>query len=84
MFLSAPSVHEAELDDLLWEITRSLSLLIVIGATVVCWFIIIENKLNADTLFATSVLMTVDTIVYRHGAGNRRLARYAFIWSITF
>jgi signal transduction histidine kinase/CheY-like chemotaxis protein len=83
MFLSAPSVHEAELDDLLWEITRSLSLLIVIGATVVCWFIIIENKLNADTLFATSALMTVDTIVYRHGAGNRRLARYAFIWSIT-
>ncbi len=83
MFLSGPSVHKDELDDLLWEITRSLSLLIVIGAAVVCWFIIIDNKLNTDTLFATSVLMTVDTIVFRRGAENQRLARYTFIWSIT-
>jgi signal transduction histidine kinase/CheY-like chemotaxis protein len=83
MFLSAPSVHEAELDDLLWEIIRSLSLLIVIGATVVCWFIVIESKLNADTFFVTLALMTVGTIIYRHGAENHRLARYAFIWSIT-
>jgi signal transduction histidine kinase/CheY-like chemotaxis protein len=83
MFLSAPPVHKDELDDLLWEITRSLSLLIVIGAAVVCWFIIIDNKLNVDALFATSVLIIVDTIVYRRGAQNRRLARYTFIWSIT-
>ena len=83
MFLSAPPVHKDELDDLLWEITRSLSLLIVIGAGVVCWFIIIDNKMNADTLFATSILIIVDTLVYRYGAEHRRLARYTFIWSIT-
>jgi signal transduction histidine kinase/CheY-like chemotaxis protein len=83
MFLSAHSVNEAELDDLLGEITRSLSLLIVIGTAVICWFIIIENILNIDTFLATLVLMTVDAIIYRYGAENRRLARYSFMWSIT-
>jgi signal transduction histidine kinase/CheY-like chemotaxis protein len=83
MFLSAHSVNEAELDDRLGEITRSLSLLIVIGTAVICWFIIIENILNIDTFLATLVLMTVDAIIYRYGAENRRLARYSFMWSIT-
>ncbi len=83
MFLSAPSVHEAELDDLLWEITRSLSLLFVIGGVVVNWFIMMEGEFNTPTFFATLALMSVDLIIYRYGAENRRLARYAFIWSIT-
>jgi len=83
MFLSAPSVNEAELDDLLWEITRSLSLLILIGAAVICWFIVIENMLNISTFFATLALMIVDTMIYQYGAENRRLARYSFMWAIT-
>ena len=83
MLLSGPSVHEAELDDLLWEITRSLSRLFVIGAVVVSWFIVMEGTFNTPTLFATLVLMSIDLIVYRRGAEHRRLARYAFIWSIT-
>lgn len=83
MFLSAPSAHDAELDGLLWEITRSLSLLFVIGAAVIDWFVIIENKFNAPTFFITLVLMAVDMLVYRCGDENRRLARYTFIWSIT-
>jgi signal transduction histidine kinase len=83
MFLSAHSVDEAELDDLLGEITRSLSLLIVVGAAVICWFIIIENILNIDTFLATLTLMTVDAVIYHYGAENRRLARYSFTWSIT-
>jgi len=83
MLLSGPSVHEAELDDLLWEITRSLSLLFLIGAVVVSWFIVMEGTFNTPTLFATLVLMSIDLIVYRRGAEHRRLARYTFIWSIT-
>ncbi len=83
MFLSNPSVHEAELDDLLWEITRSLTLLFVIGGLVVNWFILMEGEFNTSTFFATLVLVFVDLIIYQRGAANRRVAPYAFIWSIT-
>jgi signal transduction histidine kinase/CheY-like chemotaxis protein len=83
MFLSAPPVYEAELDDLLWEITRSLCILILIGAAVICWFIIFEQMLNATTFFATLLLITSVTIIHQYGAEHRRLARYSFMWSIT-
>ncbi len=83
MFLAAPPVHEAELDDLLWEITRSLALLFAISAAAICWFIAAENAFDANTFFFTLLLMSVDMLIYRRGAGNQRLARYAFIWSST-
>ena len=83
MFLSSHSVNEAELDDLLWEITRSLSLLIAIGAALICWFIIIQNMLGIGTFLVSLVLSAVNVAIYWYGSGNRRLARYSSMWSMT-
>lgn len=83
MFLSAPSVNEAKLDDLLWEITRSLSLLIMVGATVVCWVVVMEGRLNRSTFSVTLSLILANAVIYKGGERQQRLARYAFIWSVT-
>ncbi len=83
MFLSAPSVNEAKLDDLLWEITRSVALLIVVAGATICWVVIFEDMFNGETLLITLALMTVEGLVYRHGVRYQRLARYVFIWAIT-
>ncbi len=83
MFLSAPSVNETKLDDLLWEITRSLSLLIVVGAAAICWVIVFENMFNGQTFLTTLLLMVIQASIYKYGVKHQRVARYAFIWSIT-
>ncbi|WP_119070677.1 hybrid sensor histidine kinase/response regulator [Aggregatilinea lenta] len=83
MFLSAPAVNETKLDDLLWEITRSLALLIVVGGTAICWMIVFEGMFNRPTFLATLALMAAETAVYKVGDRYQRLARYLFIWAIT-